>query len=343
MSTFSPSSEDESLPGHGVDPSPSLNHKVAATWVVKITSDRVVGASLCALSAAGFASLSILGKLAFQLNLNLVTILGWRFGLAGLVLMLFLKLVKRRQLFLGWRLTIPLLLLGSVGYAGQSSLFFASLERNPASITSLLLYIYPIFVALLSWRVRRVRPTRREVGAMFVAGAGVVLTISGGNSQVPLAGAIDPLGVLLVIGSAAWYAVYIITSDRYIHAAGPWVSTAWISLGAGGSFLLLGLITRSLKFVFTTNAVLILLGMVFLSTIMALGTFLAGMQRVGPTSASLLSTLEPVFTVMLAMLFLNEHLTYLQVLGGVLVLTAVTLLTLPGSSLERVDSRPQSS
>ena len=61
------------------------------------------------------------------------------------------------------------LLLGGVGYAGQSALYFASLNRNPASINSLLLYVYPVFVALLSWRFNLVRPSRREFGALVIA------------------------------------------------------------------------------------------------------------------------------------------------------------------------------
>jgi drug/metabolite transporter (DMT)-like permease len=77
--------------------------------------------------------------------------------------------------------------------------------------------------------------------------------------------------------------------------------------------------------------VAIILAMIFLSTIMALGTFLAGMRLVGPTTASLLSTLEPVFTVLLAVLLLQEALRPLQIVGGGLVLAAVVLLSLPGT------------
>jgi drug/metabolite transporter (DMT)-like permease len=62
------------------------------------------------------------------------------------------------------------------------------------------------------------------------------------------------------------------------------------------------------------------------STVLPLTTFLAGMARVGPTAAALLSTLEPVFTVGLAALFLGETLSLRQVVGAVLVLAAIVLL-----------------
>ncbi|HUS85078.1 MAG TPA: DMT family transporter [Anaerolineales bacterium] len=302
---------------------------IAADWSGTPTSDRLVGAALCTLSAAGFASLSILGKLAFQLGLSLVTILSLRFIGASVLLALYLKVVLRRRLFHGWRLTLPLILLGSIGYAGQSTLYFASLERNPASINSLLLYVYPIFVALLSWILYRKSPSPKELAAMVLAGTGVVLTVSGDSLMRSLSSMVDPLGVALVLGSAAWYAVYIIVSDRYVHTAGPWVSTTWIAFGAGISFSLAAFLGRSFEINLTGETLSILLSMVLLSTILALGTFLAGMRRVGPTAASLLSTLEPVFTVVLALLFLHERLSLLQLLGGALVLSAVILLTLP--------------
>ena len=290
---------------------------------------RLAGALLCAISAAGFASLTILGKLAFEQNLSLVTILSLRFGGAALILFGYLRLVKRRKVVFGLRQTLPLFLLGALGYAVQSSLYFGALQRNPASINVLLLYIYPAVVALLGWLVNRTAPQGREWLAMLLALLGVALTIGGAGGVSLEPGGISPLGVAMVIGSAIWYSGYIVISDRYIHLAGAWVSTAWIALGASVSFTLAGLASETLNLRIPPNGIFIILAMIFLSTIMALGTFLAGMRLVGPTTASLLSTLEPVFTVLLAVWLLHESLQPSQILGGGLVLAAVVLLSFP--------------
>jgi len=295
---------------------------------------RLAGAGLCAISAAGFASLTILGKLAYRADLNLVSILSLRFGGAALILGFYLGVIQRKRLYLGWRHSVVLFLLGALGYAGQSSFYFAALERNPASLNGLLLYVYPVMVALLGWLVNRSALSRREWGAMVVALVGVVLTVRG-DRGLELADPIDPLGVAMVLGSAMWYAGYILVSDRFVHTAGAWVSTVWITLGAGTSFTLAGLATGTLDWSLPPTGWAILLAMIFLSTIMALGTFLAGMRLVGPTAASLLSTLEPVFTVLLAILVLKEAFSPAQGLGGALVLGAVVLLSLPQ---RRVDS-----
>jgi drug/metabolite transporter (DMT)-like permease len=290
---------------------------------------RWTGAGLCTLSAAGFASMTILGKIALSANISLSTILCLRFGGAALLLFAYLAFIHHKKTLPGRRLALSLLLLGAIGYTGPSALYFGALGRNPAYLNSLLLYVYPAFVALFGWMIDHKPPTLLEWGAMGLASGGVVLTLGINGTEVLEGEPIDGLGIILVIGSAAWYALYILISDRYVHRAGPWVSTAWISAGASVSFLAGGWITKTLDSNLPPAGPWILLAMVLLSTILPLGTFLAGVQRVGPTTASLLSTLEPVFTVLLAVLLLGETLLPIQIAGGALVLAAVILLSLP--------------
>jgi drug/metabolite transporter (DMT)-like permease len=139
------------------------------------------------------------------------------------------------------------------------------------------------------------------------------------------------LGIVMALGSSVCYTAYVISNYHLTQKVGAWVSTAWISAGAAASFSLAGWTTGTLAFNLSSTSVGILLGMIIFSTIIPLGAFLAGMARTGPTTASLLSTLEPVFTVLLALLLLGEHLTLLQGVGIGLVLTSAILLTLSRS------------
>jgi drug/metabolite transporter (DMT)-like permease len=75
------------------------------------------------------------------------------------------------------------------------------------------------------------------------------------------------------------------------------------------------------------------------STVVSVSLFFAGLSRVGPTSASILSTVEPVVTVGLAAVVFGETLSAVQLLGGVLVIAAVPVLALvrrEGSGSRRV-------
>jgi drug/metabolite transporter (DMT)-like permease len=69
-----------------------------------------------------------------------------------------------------------------------------------------------------------------------------------------------------------------------------------------------------------------LAGIALVSTVGAVSLFFAGLKRVGPTTASILSTVEPVVTVILAFLVFGELLGALQFAGGALVLVAVLVL-----------------
>ena len=294
------------------------------------SKDRLAGAGLCALSAAGFASLTIFGKIALTEQLSITTILFVRFGGAALLLAFYLGIFQHARLFFGFRLTATLFALGAVGYFGQSYLYFGALQRNPAALNGLLLYVYPIFVTLLGWAINHQPPTWRQWGALALACTGVTLTVGVTCTDLSVHSlSIDPLGLLMIIGSSAWYALYILTSDRFVHQAGALVSTAWISAGASVSFAITGHLQGTLDLRLSLIGYSLLLGMILLSTILPLGTFFAGMRRVGPTSASLLSTLEPVFTIILAVTLLGESLTTTQIVGGSLVLASVISLTLP--------------
>jgi drug/metabolite transporter (DMT)-like permease len=300
------------------------------------SKNRWAGAGLCALSAAGFASLTIFGKVALTEQLSIPTILFVRFGGAALLLAAYFGIFQPARPFLSFRLKATLFALGALGYFGQSYLYFGALQRNPAALNGLLLYVYPIFVALLGWAINHQPPTWRQWGALAIACAGVTLTV--GLNRADLWAhrmTIDPLGLLMIISSSAWYALYILISDRFVHQAGALLSTAWISAGASVSFGTAGLLMGTLDLRLSPIGRWLLLGMILLSTILPLGTFFAGMRRVGPTSASLLSTLEPVFTIILAVTFLGEGLTTTQFVGGSLVLASAVLLALPQHPLPK--------
>jgi drug/metabolite transporter (DMT)-like permease len=68
-------------------------------------------------------------------------------------------------------------------------------------------------------------------------------------------------------------------------------------------------------------------GIVLIATVIPVATFLAGLERIGPTNAAMLSTIEPLVTVLLAWMIFGERLQPITALGGALILFAVVLLT----------------
>jgi drug/metabolite transporter (DMT)-like permease len=289
------------------------------------------GIALCSVSAASYSTLSILGKVAYQHGLTLPQMLGYRFGGAAVLLFAYLAIFQRRRLFPEFRSALFLFAIGAFVYASNAGLYFGALQRIPASLAGLLLFIYPLFVTLGEGIRKRRAPSRRQWAVMALALTGVVLTTGLDREAFVQAGRpLDLAGVIMALGAAVLYAAYILLTSRFIHRAGAWVGTAWLAAGAGLSFSALGWATGVMFDPLPPTAILIVLGLILISTILPLGTFLAGVERIGPSTASFISTLEPVFTVLLAFLILGESLNWVQGLGGVLVVVSALLLSLPG-------------
>jgi drug/metabolite transporter (DMT)-like permease len=275
-----------------------------------------LGLALILVSAACFGATPIFARLAYAAGTDTYTLLALRFGIAAVCLGAF-QTIRGAALPRG-KLLVGLALLGAVGRAGQALTYFVALIRIPAALVSLLLYLYPAIVTLLAVLFLHERLTWLKLGAIAVALAGTALTIG------PSAGG-TPVGVALGIATACIYAVYIVVSSRVTPQAGVLASSTVITAAAALVYCTLAAL-HGPSFPTTLLGWAAVLGLALLSTVVGTVTFFAGLQRVGPTDASTLSTLEPAVTVVLAALILGETIAPIQLLGGALILTAVVVL-----------------
>jgi drug/metabolite transporter (DMT)-like permease len=285
----------------------------------------MTGAFLCLLSAAAFATLGIFGKLAADAGANTATTLLVRFALAGLMFALLLGVTGRwaGMRRLPRRVVLTGLGLGAFGYSLQSGLFFAAIDRLDVSMVVLILYTYPAFVTVAAIALGRTQASLRAGVALTVASAGLVLVLLAGGS-----GGFELVGALLALGASLTYTTYILVSDTVIGDVDPFAFALLVLLGATATFTVVGLGTGSVELALSGDAWLWLVLIALISTVVAVSAFFAGLRRVGPSEAAILSTFEPPVTVVLAFLVLGERLTLPQLAGGALVLAAVILLQL---------------
>jgi drug/metabolite transporter (DMT)-like permease len=280
-----------------------------------------MGALLCLFSAAAFGAMAIFGKLAYDAGVDVGELLLVRFGLAALVLAAVAFAAGQVQR-LGRRAVVAGLLLGAVGYATQAGLYFLALERMDASILSLLLYTYPVLVTVAAIAIGRERATRLRVVALGVASAGTALVLLGAGT-----GALDPLATAMGLGAAVTYTAYILCGDRVVAGVPPVALASLVTAGATVTFGVVMLATTGPSLDFGAEGWVWATAIALVSTVAAILAFFAGLARVGPSSAAILSTLEPPVTIVLAALAFGEALSALQLLGGALVLATVVALS----------------
>jgi drug/metabolite transporter (DMT)-like permease len=258
----------------------------------------------------------VLTKVAYDDGTSVAGLLAVRFTLASLVLLAMAR--WRGEALPRGALALRVFLLGAVGYALEAACYFAALTRISAGLTALLLYAYPALVVLLAALVTRTRPSRRAAACVVVASAGTALTIG------PVAGGAWT-GVLLGLAAAVSYATYIVVSAHVVSGVGPFATAAVVMAGAGLVYDGYALVTRSAG-PSTGEAWAAVLGVTVFGTVVAVAAFFWALDLLGAPDTAVISTFEPVVSVVMAALVLDESLTVVQLGGGVLVLSAVAVL-----------------
>jgi drug/metabolite transporter (DMT)-like permease len=289
-----------------------------------------LGYFLIFLSATGFGCMPIFVIYAYENNVSLTTILFLRFAFASIFFFLYL-LVKVKK----WRITkhhfVSFLVLGGLLYTLQSYFYFSSVKYIPASLAALLLYLYPVFVAILSSVVNKEKVSRQLLISILISLSGIAFVLGSPTENINFT------GILLAVAAAVVYSFYIIFGGRVVSQVSPVITSAFIALFASLSFLIGGLYTGTLHFAFAPMGWLSIAGIALFSSVIAMLTFFAGMNITGPTKASILSMVEPVITVGLSALMFQEKMSMLQMIGGLIVLAGAVLVVLSREKAPRTE------
>lgn len=285
--------------------------------------DRLFGVLLIVFSAASFGAMPLLARLAYNAGADPTTLLFLRFIIAS-VLMTALMFVRRIRFPRGRDLGV-LILMGAVVYVSQSLSYFTALSMAAPGLVAILLYLYPAFVTVLMAVFLKSPITKTKILALTLCLTGTYFTIGlEGGGQIA--------GIILAITAAFIYALYTITGSEVARKSGAFPSSAVIMISAG---LVFGGLVALRGGRFPTNPIgwLSVLALALVSTVFAIAAYLAGLKRIDPANAAMISTLEPVVAVVLSVIFLGEAVTPSKVMGGSLILAAVILLA-------RAESKP---
>ncbi len=274
------------------------------------------------MAACGYATVAIWAKWIFNENISMYNALIWRFGGAALLLWFFLFFQKRVHLPFKKRMTC--FLIGVVGDALQTSLFFFSIARIGASLATILVYTFPFFVFLIQRFVFKQAASRMQWVSLGVSFLGCILVI---NPFTPITPSPEYwTGVFFGLGTGVAYACYIAFGAHFTKNLPALNASAHLTTGAFTSFLILAFTQGTVALPATQTEWTLAALLMLAGTLIPLLCLIKGMQLIGATQTSLLFTIEPVITVSIAALLLHEPLTWTNVLGALLVLTSAFLI-----------------
>jgi len=280
------------------------------------------GYVLVLVATSCFGTLGTFSKLFYDAGGDPWTLLFLRFAISGPALAL-LALALRSPLP-GRRVAVVGASLGVLQFAVAYS-FFEGFERAPVALVTLLYFAYPFLTAVGAAVLYREELGLRRASILVAALAGVALTIGIPDSA-------NWVGIVLGLVAGLGVAALILSSRALMasHALAPLVLSG-LMFTSPAIGLALAVPVRSPDFALSADAWGWALAAVVFSATIPIGIFYTGVKLVGAAAAGLLSTGEPLVSVLLAYAVLGESLTALQLLGGALILTSVVALSLEGA------------
>lgn len=266
-------------------------------------------------------------------GINTTTVLFYRYGLAVILLGLFMA-VERKSFSITLKEFAILVPLG-VLFALSSLTLFASFHFMDAGVASTLLFVYPVMVAIIMAIFFKERITFVTVLSILLSLSGIALLYRGGDG-----GVLDTTGVLLVMLSSLTYALYIVIVNKsslrmsslkltfYVLLVGVLLITSCSFFGDGETRIQI-LTTPSMWLHASILAVF--------PTIVSLLLMVVAVHEIGSTPTAVIGALEPLTAVMLGVTLFGEELTLRLSIGITLILSAVILIILGNSiSLNRI-------
>lgn len=274
---------------------------------------------LIIVSSCSFGSLSTATLLLGRQGMPLLPAMLWRYLIASITLFILARMWLNRSATR--RQALRLMIIGGCGQAAITYLSLRALDYLPVGPLALLFYTYPAWVAAIMAATRRERLTLRRTLALTLAIGGIAV-ITG----TPSTESLNTTGVLLALGTAFLFALYMPALHNVQQGLPPIVSTFYLILGVLGAFLAANLFTGSLQLPPNYESWMLIALISLVSTVLAFITLIAGLGVLGPVRTSIISAIEPFFTVLLGVFVLGETLSVAILAGGGMIAGAVVLL-----------------
>lgn len=274
------------------------------------------------ISGIVFGCMPLLAKVVFSNGGNAINLVFWRFFIAIFPLYIIIKRNKNISLELTKMEIKQIIILGIIGYSGTAVTLFLSYNYITTGMATTLHFVYPVFVILGYALFYKEKINVVKFISVILCTVGIFMLYDGNAS-------ISILGIFLAFLSGITYAFYVLYIDKSgLKSMNPIKLTMYLSLVGSFVMLLFSIVTGN--FTIGLNPI----GWIFtfiLAVVVALGavTLLSvGIKLIGPQSSSILSTLEPITSVIIGSVVFGEKLGARGIIACSLILIAVVIIAI---------------
>lgn len=221
-----------------------------------------------------------------------------------------------------------LVILGFVGNAITTLMLNIAFAHIDVGIVTPIHFTYPIFVTLGCVLFFNEKLSNQKIIALVIAMCGIgCFFVESLNSASFDSSTL--LGLILAVASGAFYAFYIIFMDKSgLKGESPFKITFYVAIASSIGMFFYGIFTNELVlYSLTTKSWIISAVFAFLCTVVALSLLQVGIKYIGASEAAVISTFEPITSVIFGVILLGEKVTPIKIVACILIFTGVLILS----------------
>ena len=288
---------------------------------------RLIGYIAGISAGVSYGTNPLFGKALIESGVPVMVMLFFRYGIAAVILALWM--LFRKESFRAARRGLGLLIVLGLLFAGSSITLFCSYAYIPSGLATTLIYLYPVFVALILVFLRIYPSWQTWLSIVATFGGILLLSAPSDGVQIRLP------GVLLAIGSALCYSFYLIIVNRSkrIRSVSEHTLTFYSLVTGAALFAIIRTFQGGgmLEGIDTAADWGNLVGLAIVPTMISLLTLAVSTRYIGPTKTAVLGVFEPLTAILIGTVLFAEPLTARMAAGIAICVAAVIFMILkPG-------------
>ena len=270
-----------------------------------------------ALSAIIFGLMPLLTKIIIARGATSLTIPFFRVFYVTIVLFFVLK-IKKIDLHLEKRDLLSAILTSIFGSGLTIIILNESYNHVDTGIATSLHFLYPLFVAILCCFFYGEKIKKKQILSLSFALVGIICFMSKGNGSL--------FGYFLAIASGLTYAFYLVKMDKSgLVKMNALKLSFYLALFTTIEIFTMNLFMQDVVFKMDVLSYTLLLVLALSSSFLATVLLQKGVLLLGSTRASFICLLEPVTSMIVGILWLNEALTFNKGLGGLAIIISLII------------------
>ena len=288
----------------------------------------LIGVIVLIFANIGFSSKAVIIKLMYRYHIDTISVLAMRmlFSLPIFIIIALILFLRKDNVRLTFKEWLSISGLGILSYYISSWLDFTGLQFLSASVERLILFTYPTIVVLISAFFLQKKITNVQKIALLLTYLGVAIAFiaeKGLGEQKNIW-----LGSIYVFSCAITYAFYVVGTGELVHRFGSIKFSCYAMIAATMPIIIQCYAANRIDiFHFPKEVYFLSFFLVVIATVIPIFLIVEGIRIVGASNSSIIGFVGPVSTIFLAYIFLNENVSFLQLVGTAIVLVGVWLVS----------------